>query len=353
MHALILGGTGFVGPAVVEHLAAVGHRVTLFHGGHSEQDTPPGVEHVHSDRAYLAGHAPALRRLAPDVVVDMRPLAEHDAQDAVATFRSVAGRLVVVSSGDVYRAYGRLHGTEPGPPEPLPLAEDAPLRERLYPYRAAAPRGADDPLHWVDDYDKILVERAARGALDLPATVLRLPMVYGPRDDQHRLAAYLRRMDDGRPALLLDERLAAWRTTRGYVDDVGAAIALAATSPAAAGRTYNVGEAEALTEVEWIRAIAAVVGWDGRIVPCPGEQLPPHLRFPGWPAQSLVMDTTRLRRELGYAERVPRSAALARTIAWERDHPPPSPDHRADEYAAEDVVLARLATTWSPARAPA
>jgi nucleoside-diphosphate-sugar epimerase len=165
-------------------------------------------------------------------------------------------------------------------------------------------------------------------------------MVHGPRDAQHRLAAYLRRMDDRRPALLLDERLARWQVTRGYVDDVAAAIALAATHAAAAGRTYNVGEATALTEIAWVRAIAAAAGWTGRLVTLPPDRLPAHLAFPAALEQSLVLDTTRIRRELGYAETVPAGEALARTIAWERAHPPAEPDERAAEYAAEDAALA-------------
>ena len=40
--------------------------------------------------------------------------------------RGVARRLVVISSQDVYRAYGRFHGKEPGPLEPLPVTEDSP-----------------------------------------------------------------------------------------------------------------------------------------------------------------------------------------------------------------------------------
>src|SRR5262249_23326497 len=161
-----------------------------------------------------------------------------DARGLVEAFRGLAARAVVVSSGDVYRAYGRFLGTEPGPADPVPLAEDAPLREALFPYRASA----SGPEDLVFDYDKVLVERGAPAGRALPATVLRLPMVHGPGDPQHRLAAYLRRMEAGRRAIPLDEGLAGWRCTRGYVEDVAAAIALAVADQRAAGKVYNVGE---------------------------------------------------------------------------------------------------------------
>ena len=48
-------------------------------------------------------------------------------------------------------------------------------------------------------------------------------MVYGPGDYQHRLRPYLKRMDDARPAIVLDARQVTWRDTRGYVEDVAAA----------------------------------------------------------------------------------------------------------------------------------
>jgi hypothetical protein len=57
-------------------------------------------------------------------------------------------------------------------------------------------------------------------------------------------------------------------------------------------------------------------------------------------AQDLVVDTTRIRRELGYAEPVSRDEALIRAVAWERAHPPQDIDPEAFEYAAEDAVLA-------------
>src|SRR5262249_33278795 len=117
------------------------------------------------------------------------------------------------------------------PPDPCPLAEDALLRENLYPYRAHAP-GPADPMF---DYEKILVERVVLSDPGLPGTVLRLPMVYGPGDPQHRLFPYLKRMDDRRPAILLTEGQAGWRWTRGYVENIAAAVAHAAAADRAAG----------------------------------------------------------------------------------------------------------------------
>ncbi len=69
----------------------------------------------------------------------MRPLVERDALAALATLRGATGRVVAISSVDVYRAFARLIGTEPDEPDPTPLTEDSPTRERLYPYRGDTP----------------------------------------------------------------------------------------------------------------------------------------------------------------------------------------------------------------------
>jgi nucleoside-diphosphate-sugar epimerase len=225
----------------------------------------------------------------------------------------------------------------------VPLTEDAPLRERLYPYRGETPRPANDPQRWADDYDKILVERAVLGTPALPGTILRLPMVYGPRDEQHRLFSYLKRMDDGRPAILLAEGLANWRWTRGYVENVAHAIALAVIDERAAGRVYNVGEETALSSVDWVRAIGRHADWMGDVRVTAPAHLPKHLAGGTNTAQDLVTDSTRIRADLGYRELVGLDEALERTIAWERTNPPEQVDPAQFDYAAEDAALAALA----------
>ncbi|MDP9371831.1 MAG: NAD-dependent epimerase/dehydratase family protein [Chloroflexota bacterium] len=345
MRILVIGGTGFIGPFVVRRLHEAGHEVTLFHRGRTEADLPSGVEHVYGDRGRLPGLRATFARLAPDVVLDMIPATEQDARTLLETVGRLARRVVAISSMDVYRAYDRLRRKDPGPPDPTPLTEDSPLRDRLYPYRGEEPHGrraVDDRRRWQDDYDKILVERVVMGQRHLLGTILRLPMVYGVGDYQHRLFPYLKRMDDGRRAIVLDEGLARLRASRGYVENVAVAIALAVTDDRAAGRVYNVAEPDALSEAEWVRLIGRVTGWDGKVVPGPPDRLPERLRTTMDTDQHWIVSTERIRHELGYAEPVPRDEALRRTIAWERAHPPGDVDPGKFDYAAEDTALAEL-----------
>lgn len=321
MHVLVLGGTGFVGPHVVRELDRLGHEVTIFHRGTREPPLPRTVRHVHGTFAELESHLEGLVALNPHVVVDMVPFTRED----VARIRLFAGhvrRAVIVSSQDVYLAFGRARRTEPGPYLPTPLTEASPLRRVV-----------------VDEaYDKVGVEHAVASIPEIDSTVLRLPAVHGPGDEQHRLYRYLRAMDDGRPAIVLDEALREWRWTRGYVEDMGRAIALAATSSRTSGRVYNVAYEHVFTEPDWVRAIARVHGWRGEVVCVPSDQLPERLRADFDASQDFAVDSSRIRDQLGYVEAVDFEEALQRTIEWERANPPA--DSNVD-YAAEDEVLAR------------
>jgi nucleoside-diphosphate-sugar epimerase len=200
-------------------------------------------------------------------------------------FRGRASRVVALSSGDVYRAYGRLTRIEPGPIEPGLLPEGSPLRSVLYPYRKQAKSAAD----WVYHYEKILVEREILGSRDLPGVILRLPKVYGPGNNADLATVYSFRHQP------------QWRWTHGYVENVAAAIVLAAGHPAASGRVYNVGEASTPT-----------VG--DRLAWLPPSSIPANESAKFNLAQDIVYDTTRIRAELGYAEHVSYEEGLRRTL---------------------------------------
>src|SRR5262249_22099532 len=142
-----------------------------------------------------------------------------------------------------------------------PMKEEAPLRAKRYPYRTET-TPADSMFY---NYDKIVVEDAFLECRDFQTTVLRPPAVYGPNDKQHRTYDYVKRMIDGRSAIFLDEDMSQWRWSRGFVDDVAWGILLAATKKPPS-RVYNIAEANAQSEHEWLLAIAHAMDWSGKIV---------------------------------------------------------------------------------------
>lgn len=334
MKVLIIGGTSFIGPAVVQRLVDTGHEVTVFNRGQTPADLPEGVGRITGTREEVGEFRGQFEKLAPDVAIDMRPMSARDIQLVVAAVKGIVARIVAISSMDVYRAFGRLTGAEPGTPVDLPLNEDSPLREKLFPYRSEDGLPADDPNAWREDYDKILVERVVLGDPELPGTILRLPMVYGPRDRQHRFRSFVKRMDDGRPAIPLAESYASWRSSWGFVDDIAAAIALCATDERAAGRLYTLSETGHPTMADIARLLADKIGWNGRIVTVPDDAQPPGMNT----AQHLAGDSSRIRRELGYQEVTPRDEAWERTITWELEGGPPVSPAEFD-YEAEDELL--------------
>ncbi|HEX4303883.1 MAG TPA: NAD-dependent epimerase/dehydratase family protein [Rhizomicrobium sp.] len=277
---LIVGGTRFIGAHAARQLVETGAEVTVLHRGQSESPLPAAVRHIRDPRAaYPITEFPdAAVRQDWNVVIHMVMMGEADAQAAASAFEGRAGRLVMISSGDVYRAYGRLTGHEPGPPDPVPLTEDAPLRGVLYPYRAQA----EEMGAYAHDYEKILAERVTREAA-LSSVILRLPKVYGSDDNGDLATIY---------AFASQPR---WRWTHGHVENVACAIVLAATHPAAPGRTYNVGEAVTPSMGERLAHLPAK----------PARRAPPF-RY----EQDMVIDTTRIRAELGFCEVLEESAAM-------------------------------------------
>jgi nucleoside-diphosphate-sugar epimerase len=280
MRVLVIGGTRFIGAHAVRQLVAAGAEVTAFHRGKSESALPAAVRHIRDPLAEypIARFPDAVAKADWEVVVHMVMMGEADARAARETFAGRAGRLVMISSGDVYRAYGRLTGQEPGPPDPVPLNEDAPLRSVLHPYRARAKHlGA-----YAQDYEKILAERVTREG-GTPSAILRLPKVYGPGDNADLATVYA------------FAAAPQWRWTHGHVENVARAIVLAATHPRAAGRIYNVGEARTPTMGERLAALPVR----------PAGRTPPF-RF----EQDMACDTTRIREELGFRELVDEAEAM-------------------------------------------
>jgi nucleoside-diphosphate-sugar epimerase len=281
---LFIGGTRSVGLAAVRQLASAGHALAVFHRGEHDAELPRGVTRFRSPAAAampVRAIPDDLRRFEPDIVVHMIAMGEDDMAAAMRAFAGIARRIVVPSSGDVYRAFGILRGTEPGEPDPAPLNEDSPVRANLFPYREPD----TEPESLAYSYDKILVERVAMSEPLLPATILRFPKIYGPDDNQNLATVYGFRHQPH------------WRWTHGHSANVAAAVALATLDDRASGRIYNVGEAHTPTMKE-------------RLARLPARDDVPISPLDANFDQPIVYDTSRIRGELGYCEPVDEAEAM-------------------------------------------
>ncbi len=365
---MVLGGTRFIGPATVQELAAHGHELLIVHRGEHEPPGLPHADHLHADRRDLPHLRGAVDDFGPEAVVDTYAMTAADADAALAVVGDV--RLLVLSSMDVYRAYGSLlAGTET---DPLPLDETAPVREQRYPYRGHPRFGG---TAGADHYEKLDVEEAY---LRRAATVCRLPVVYGEGDGQRREEPVLRRVRAGRASI--PTGAGTFLSTRGYVRDVANGVRLALESEATVGEVLNLGESRTWSMGLWARHVLEAAGSDARLVRVPDELLPEDLRLLGTMSQHLLVDSSssleepafdprsielvrvpdellpedlrlfgtmsqhllvssaKARDLLGWGETDPHEA-LARSVAWHLAHPPENP---SDDFSEDDRALAAV-----------
>lgn len=100
MRLLVLGGTEFVGRAVVEAALGRGWEVTVFNRGHREP--PPGATSLRGDRTAPEGLAALADGTEWDAVVDTWSAAPRAVRDTARLLRGRVGRYVYVSSCSVY-----------------------------------------------------------------------------------------------------------------------------------------------------------------------------------------------------------------------------------------------------------
>jgi nucleoside-diphosphate-sugar epimerase len=285
----------------------------------------PPVRHLHVDRMELGAHAEELAEFGPEAAVDCRALTRKDSQSALAALPTRM-RLVVISSIDVYRAFGAVN--DDLETDPVPLDEESPVRPGRYPYRGQRPD--------LEDYDKLDVEEVylARGA-----TVLRLPMVYGEHDYQLREEFILRRVRAGRARIPFGG--GTWLTARGYVRDIALGAHLALKTPAAAGEVFNLCEDRTYSVRLWARMILEAAGASAELVRVPDNLLPEDLQETGTLSQHIMASARKARTVLGWKTSDPEQT-LRTTVRWHLDHPPASPD---SDFSADDRALDGAAAT--------
>jgi nucleoside-diphosphate-sugar epimerase len=337
---LILGGAGFIGHHVAAEAAAEGHETVVVHRGRSGTARLPGILHARADRRDAAAIREIVKAHRVRTVIDMIAMEEADTVPLLAALAGVVDRYVLISSIDVYQRFGAFRRREADDPDGSPLDEAAPLRRSRYIYRRDPYAPPGDRLF--DRYDKIPVEELVRSQRDFAWTILRLPFIYGPGDHQRRFDGFVARIADRRPFLPISAMRAAWRGTFDHVENAAAAIALAAVRDEAAGEVFNLGETDALSQREWIHALAGIMDGATEIVEFAEDGAPAHLtaferKFD--PSIPVIIDARLLRARLPYAERVSRQEGLRRMIeACLRNRPR---RQLRREYAEEDRFLER------------
>ncbi|WP_328938734.1 SDR family oxidoreductase [Streptomyces tauricus] len=178
MRLLMLGGTEFVGRAVVEAALERGWDVTVFHRG--RHDPPAGVRALHGDRTAPDGLA-ALAEGDWDLVVDTWSGAPHVVRDSARLLKDRVRRYVYVSSCSVYAW-----------PQPAGYDESAPLVEG-----ASTDAGQTDYAR-----DKRGGELAVLDAFgEERALLVRAGLILGPYENIGRLPWWLARAARGGPVL--------------------------------------------------------------------------------------------------------------------------------------------------------
>jgi nucleoside-diphosphate-sugar epimerase len=197
---LILGGTRFLGPELVEAAQQRGHTLTLFNRGKTNPGLFPNIEKLHGDRD--AGTLDALRGRTWDVVIDTSGYYPR-AVKASAELLAGASQYVFVSSVSVYDK-----------PPATGVDETAPVGRLEDPTVEKVDEKTYGPL-------KAACERAAEAAMPGKVTVVRPGLIVGPGDGSDRFTYWPVRLHEGGevlapgtpsdPVQLIDVRdLAEW-----------------------------------------------------------------------------------------------------------------------------------------------
>ncbi len=319
MRILVLGGTRFIGRAIVEQLAGADHQLLIVHRGQLEPTDMPPVRHLHTDRLGLVLHRDEIAAFNPEAAIDCRALTRSDAVVALDAVPPDV-RWIVISSLDVYRAFGA--ALEEQESDPVPLDEKSPVRSYRYPYRGKT--------SGMDDYDKLDVEETY---LARDATVLRLPMVYGEHDYQRREEFILRRVRAGRTRIPFGG--GQWLACRGYVRDIARGVELALHNHAAVGGIFNLCEDRTYSMRMWARWILRAAGFEAELVRVGDDKLPDDLKTTGTMSQHIAASARKARTVLGWTTSDPWET-LRTTVLWHLDNPPANPDL---DFSADDRAL--------------
>ena len=175
MKLLLLGGTGFLGPALVEAALGRGHDVTLFTRGRTGAGLFPEAEHLRGDREHDLS---PLRGRRWDAVVDTSGYVPRVVRASAELLTDVVAHYTFVSSISVYADLDR------------PIDEEAPLASIADETTEEVTGETYGPL-------KALCERAVTTTFGQHSAIVRPGLIVGPRDPTGRFTYWPHRVARG------------------------------------------------------------------------------------------------------------------------------------------------------------
>jgi 2'-hydroxyisoflavone reductase len=318
---LVIGGTLFIGRALVDQLLERGDAVVIMHRGSS---TPWGarVDEIRCDRNDVAAVKAALDGASFDVVYDNVydwTRGTSAAQVSAAATAKIRGlrRYVFTSSVAVYPPGGE-------------YAEDAALVPPDYPNSYGAQKAETERALFALQRDR-----------GIPVATLRPAFVYGLHNPFDRESFFWDRLMAGRPVLIPDDGLRTMQFVNSR--DVARASILASEKDIAVGHAYNLANYPPIAQVDFVRLLALVAGKQADLVQVPRERLlklgggamAPPLYFGVYlDVPSITARADRVRTELGLSL-TPLEDGLRETFQWyQRQQRPPA------DFSFEEKVLA-------------
>ncbi len=281
---LIIGGTGFVGSALIPALLADGHEVALLNRG---SRLVAGTRQICVDR----NDAERMQQQAEefDAVIDTCAYTGQQSEIAYRVFGPGAGMWIHLGSAAVYRS-------EPGH---LPNEDD----------KIGGAEVWGDYGREKSDADRFLLDQAT-----IPTVILRPPYLYGPGNDIDRETFVWARVLSGRPIIVPGDGSA--RLQFLHVSDLADVIGRFLSHGGTLTGVYNVAAPELASAEGWVRMLAELAGQDAILISGRryGGRFAARDYFP-FRDHDCAVDTRKVRAALAWEPQFTQRDGFAQTLA--------------------------------------
>ena len=334
MKILVIGGTKFIGKAIVKSLIDSSHDVILF----NRLQTQPSMnlKTIKGDVENIRSFKEEILKHEFDIAVHCIAYTEKHAEDLRFIFKNTTTKLVVLSSCDCYEAFQGLNRNIDK--AELAIREESPLSKMKYYWSDLKIKGES-----ANRYDKnlmtdILIDGHRKKELNV--TVFRLPLVYGPGDYQYpgRHGSIIKRILDRKIDIVFSDREQCQVYTYGYIENISAAIIHSFDKNICDGKIYNIGDDQSRTRRKWAELYAENAGWKFQCHILPEELIRKDKFYRNAPPQHLLTDNTLFQREAVFKNPIKIDEAIQKTFEYAKSNPEVL--GKSEDYEKESRLLA-------------